>query len=190
VILILIAFTRYLTNWTHSRVCLDKVKNPPLLATYQRDLYKALSGIEETSLLDLTRQSMGLSMDSISSKLCLIRRMSRDEVDDDIYISPITDYVEVQLGVRLRLLEPRAQVQMYEAILQHTRCQRDDPNSLRGVLPSSLSWKDSTPVCPDGTTLGPADSFPGYKEEKGLREHSSSAAGSKTTVAFESQHPI
>jgi hypothetical protein len=40
--------------------------------------------------------------------------MSRDEVDDDIYISPITDYVEVQLGVRLRLLEPRAQVQMYK----------------------------------------------------------------------------
>jgi hypothetical protein len=65
-------------------------------------------------LRELTKNSKDLNLDSVSHKLCLIRREDRDIVSSAFLVMPITDHIRSRLAIRMRNYDMDQLIETFE----------------------------------------------------------------------------
>jgi hypothetical protein len=98
------------------RLCIDKLLEPHGLKIYRDELSNALGEVSTTRLEEIIRESAALSMGSLSSKICLIRRVYRQKITFDYRITPITDDVGAQINARIQMLTSQQRVHLYKTL--------------------------------------------------------------------------
>lgn len=86
------------------RICIDKASDPEQLAFYEKGVDAALQQLVPQRLEDMIYNSLALSMDAISHKLCLIERVE-EKISGIVRISPMTNYIESLIATRSRSYE-------------------------------------------------------------------------------------
>ena len=84
------------------RICLEVSSSPEDWEPYKDEVRHALMEVTLQKLQELTKKSEDLNMDSVSHKLCLIRREDRDIVSSAFLVMPITDHIRSRLAIRVR----------------------------------------------------------------------------------------
>lgn len=91
------------------RLCIELASEPERLQVYKDQLNRAISGIIAADLEklanDVSRLTMDTVMDTVSHKICLIRRRDRNNVRSGPVVSPITDSIKSRLSNQLRNLQ-------------------------------------------------------------------------------------
>ena len=80
------------------RLCLDYQYIPDGLAAYNQDLTTAIAEATPSKIEGLLKVAESLSMDSISQKICLVRRTKLDEVASWPAVAVITPTVQSRLA--------------------------------------------------------------------------------------------
>jgi hypothetical protein len=87
------------------RLCIELASEPERLQVYKDQLNRVISGIIAADLEKLANDVSRLTMDTVSHKICLIRRRDRNNVRSGPVVSPITDSIKSQLLNQLRNLQ-------------------------------------------------------------------------------------
>jgi hypothetical protein len=87
------------------RLCIELASEPERLQVYKDQLNRVISGIIAADLEKLANDVSRLTMDTVSHKVCLIRRRDRNNVRSGPVVSPITDSIKSQLLNQLRNLQ-------------------------------------------------------------------------------------
>jgi hypothetical protein len=100
------------------RLCIDF--DAARLRTYRKDLNKELGKLSIDSLEELVDEGESLEMDSVSHKVCLIRRFYSTplEFSDDVKISPITPYVGSRIAFQLKNAERHELIRLYKKFIR------------------------------------------------------------------------
>src|ERR1700722_14347458 len=96
------------------RICIDIACHPESLEQYEEEVKKAVSNITSDLLKKLTADSASLSMDSISHKICLVRRKNPDKVQSLSMVAPITPHIQSRLPNQFRNMERAEQLRLYK----------------------------------------------------------------------------
>jgi hypothetical protein len=96
------------------RICIDKVDSE-VVPYYEQEIRHALRDQSIEALRSLTTSAEGLTLDSSSHKLALLRRMNNDDLStSNIHITPITDHIGSRLALQLRNADIEEQLGLYK----------------------------------------------------------------------------
>ena len=88
-----------------------------MLDDYKRKLESKLNELTLQDLQDIADGiSESLTMDSLSHKLCLVKRMDPHNVGSDFELTHITDHIRSRIVIRLRNLDTLEQINFYRKI--------------------------------------------------------------------------
>jgi hypothetical protein len=97
-------------------LCIIKMCLPNALETHRQQLSRALADVTNTRLQDMISWSGGLSMDAVSSTICLIRRVDRENVASGFRTHPITHSIGARICARIQMLTSQERVQLYHSL--------------------------------------------------------------------------
>jgi hypothetical protein len=84
---------------------------------HEENVTDAISQLTITQIEKMLTDASGLTMDSISRRICLIRREKVDEVDSGVTVSPITPSIQSRLAARFRGFARADQIRLYRFFL-------------------------------------------------------------------------
>jgi len=84
------------------RICLEVAANNKLFKTHKDKTQDALDNLSLENLETFMENTKSLKMDPMSHKLCLIRRSKKHDLDSDIRVVPITEYIRSELVTHMR----------------------------------------------------------------------------------------
>ncbi|TFK61874.1 hypothetical protein BDN72DRAFT_420401 [Pluteus cervinus] len=85
------------------RLCIDYQRSDGIeLKRYARDLANSITSLDIKTLQDVVKNADDMSMDSVSQKICLIRRDTPNIWEYSFTTSPITESVASRLALQLR----------------------------------------------------------------------------------------
>ena len=98
------------------RLCIEYASEPERLQVYKDQLNRAISGIITADLEELANDVSRLTMDTVSHKICLIRRRDRNNVRSSPVVSPITDSIKSRLSNQLRNLQQAERIRLFQLL--------------------------------------------------------------------------
>lgn len=94
------------------RLCIE-LHESDSVASYSRALQESILKLDAKRLSDMILGSSSLSLDEVSSRICLIARKDPGVIYDDVDVSPITTAVATQLVAHLRTFDPQELLSLY-----------------------------------------------------------------------------
>jgi hypothetical protein len=84
------------------RICLEVAADNTLFKIHKDETQGALDNLSLANLEKFINNTKSLKMDPMSHKLCLIRRSKKHDLDSDIRVMPITEYIRSELVTHMR----------------------------------------------------------------------------------------
>jgi hypothetical protein len=96
------------------RLCVDYLGPDNRIEKHRKDVETTISNITASEIEQLIQNSLSLTMNAVSHKICLISRQDTENMYSDAIVSPITKAISSRLAKRFQSLGPDETIRLYK----------------------------------------------------------------------------